>query len=46
MPSQIGGRERHLDQQSVSKERAFLRAGVRRLRLKMKNKFLNWPVRL
>lgn len=46
MPSQIGGRERHLERQSVNKERTRLRAGVRRLRLKMKNKFLNWPVRL
>lgn len=46
MPSQIGGRERHLERQSVSKERNRARAGVRRLRLKMKNKFLNRPVRM
>lgn len=46
MPSQIGGRERHLERQSVGKERNRLRAGVRRLRLKMKNKFLNRPVRM
>lgn len=46
MPSQIGGRERHLERQSVTKDRTRLRAGVRSLRLKMKNKFLKWPVRL
>lgn len=46
MPSQIGGRERHLLAQSPGKERSALRAGVRRLRLMMKNKFLNWPAGL
>jgi len=46
MPSQIGGRERHLVQSSAPKERAVLRAAVRRFRLKVKNKFLNWPARL
>lgn len=46
IPSQIGGRERHLGAPSSSKERTRLRASVRRLRLMVKNKFLNWPERL
>jgi glycosyl transferase family 25 len=46
MPSQIGGRERHLVQGNAAKKRAFLRAAVRKFRLQMKNKFLNWPARL
>lgn len=46
MPSQIGGRERHLERQDTAKGRGFLRAAVRKLRLRMKNRFLNWPVRM
>ncbi len=46
MPSQIGGRERHLERQDTAKGRGLLRATVRKLRLRMKNRFLNWPVRM
>jgi glycosyl transferase family 25 len=46
MPSQIGGRERHLEGQGAAKERGVLRTAVRRLRLRVKNRFLNWPARM
>jgi glycosyl transferase family 25 len=46
MPSQIGGRERHLERPAAGRERGVLRAEVRRLRLGVKNRFLNWPVRM
>lgn len=46
MPTQIGGRERHLGRQAGARERGVLRSALRRMRLGVKNRFLNWPVRM
>lgn len=43
LPSQIGGREAHLQAATRSDLRSPLRQAVRRLRLQVKNRFLNWP---
>ena len=44
LQTQIGGRERHLRApDGRAKERSPLRAAWRSLRLKLKNRFFNWP---
>lgn len=43
LPSQIGGREVHLLPKPAHDRRSLLRQALRKLRLKVKNRFLNWP---